>query len=170
MTIAFLISAIICAVIYVISGVFGYLCFLDETRLNIIFNFQSRNALLSSAKLIALIMLLCTFPLVFYACRESLEKLLFSRRYFSWIRFILITIVLMGAFYVLGALIPKIEKIFGIILAVSGTVVMYLMPLILFTRTLHSRRAKIAIWLLLSLCCLVGLVGIIATIFEIIKL
>ncbi|KAL5228483.1 hypothetical protein ABZP36_016748 [Zizania latifolia] len=115
------ISLVLCAVIYVAVGFFGFLLFGDATMADVLANFDRSSgagvpqALNDAARLSYALHLVLVFPLLHFSLRVNVDELLFPGRRplaTDTRRFVTLTAVLMAVLYALAFAIPSIWTLF----------------------------------------------------------
>jgi amino acid permease len=132
------------AVLYWVMGFFGYVMFLDDTRDNILKNFTDPNDILMTvAKVAIVLVIILSFPLIHWICRESIEELFFSGWEFTWFRWIGEALILCTIAYLLGAFIPSITIVFGFTGATGGALVVFVYPSLLVVKLAKQKWLKV---------------------------
>ena len=75
---ATVLSVVSISILYFLVGIFGYLCFGDQTSANVLTNFaQSGSKMAEAANILVIPMMIFHYPTVAYANRRAIEELLF---------------------------------------------------------------------------------------------
>lgn len=144
MTIVTLVQMVFAGVLYWIMGFFGYIMFTDSTRDNILKNFTDPNDIMMTVARVAItIVIILSFPLIHWICRESIEQIFFSGWEFTWFRWIGEALLLCSIAYLLGAFIPSITVVFGFTGATGGSLVVFVYPSMLMAKMAKNRFLRI---------------------------
>lgn len=125
----------LCIVFYFIMGFSGYSIFAEKPISdNVLASFPNDDiGILVARVFITLVVLFC-YPLMHFACRESIEHIFFAGKEFSWTRWIGIMLCICGATFLLGVFIPSIVTILGLFLAIPGVCVEFVFPICIYIK------------------------------------
>lgn len=129
-----LLSAIICGVLYLLVGVFGYLSFLELTEDNILKHYPLREWYFSIGKIGYTLVIIFSYPLLAYPLKASVDALINQYYYknpdleVSTKRRILEASVIFVVAYLLAILPIGIGVVFGIAGATVGSMVVVGLP------------------------------------------
>ncbi|XP_007517258.1 sodium-coupled neutral amino acid transporter 4 [Erinaceus europaeus] len=118
-------------VMYLLVALFGYITFYGEVEDELLHAYTkvyTFDTLILMVRLAVLVAVTLTVPIVLFPIRTSVITLLFPKRPFSWIRHILIAILIIALNNVLVILVPTIKYIFGFIGASSATMLIFILP------------------------------------------
>lgn len=146
-------SLALCAVVYALTGLFGFLLFGDSTLPNVLSNFDTNLGILYSSLLNDIVRvsyachIILIFPIVFYPLRLNLDGLLFASSTpltsdnfrFALISLGLIIIVLLGAIF-----IPNIWVIFQFLGTTAGFLIAFIFPASITLRWVNISFNKIS--------------------------
>ncbi|KAJ5079439.1 amino acid transporter [Anaeramoeba ignava] len=125
------------AFFYFFIGLFGYLNFYDETQGNVLLNYGNDPASII-AKFAMLITIIFSTPIIFFACKISFYQLFFSEQHpRKWKKIISILIPFFIALFI-GIFVPDVVPIFGFTGALSGNIIVYLLPALFFLKLRHD--------------------------------
>eukprot|EP01080_Neovahlkampfia_damariscottae_P010248 gene10248-2667_t len=161
MTVLVVIQIFFAAFLYFSMGSAGYILFTDATEDNILKNFtDSGDLMMTIAKLAIVLVIILSFPMIHFCCRDSIEDIFFNGWEFSWTRWILEAALLCSVSYGLAVFIPNITVVFGLTGATTGSLVVFIYPGVL----LAKHHPKI-IWKIAGICSaiLCTILGIICT-------
>lgn len=148
-------------IFYLFMGASGYLLFQDNVYDNILKNFESSNDILMViAKGAITIVIILSYPLIHWICRESIESMFFPEHRgwkFSWFRWIAIAIALCSASFLVGAFVPSITTVFGFTGSIGGSLIVFVFPCFLFAKAAKSISLKIISVLLGILSIVLGI-------------
>jgi len=130
-------SVSICAVLYYINGIFGYLDFLGITDPNVLNNFSDGDALAGVARFLLIFVMVCHYPVVAFTTRSAIDYLIFGNKPLTNTRHICETVFLWACFFGVSIAIPTITVILG--LAGSLPFSEFLFPSI-FLRKFHKNK------------------------------
>ena len=77
------------------------------------------------AKLAIVLVIILSFPMIHFCCRDSIEDIFFNGWDFSWTRWILEAALLCAISYGLAVFIPDITVVFGLTGATTGSLVVF---------------------------------------------
>uniref|UniRef100_A0A8C9W3I5 Sodium-coupled neutral amino acid symporter 2 n=1 Tax=Scleropages formosus TaxID=113540 RepID=A0A8C9W3I5_SCLFO len=118
-------------IMYLLAALFGYLTFSDNVESELLHTYSKVykfDVVLLVVRLAVLTAVTLTVPVVLFPIRTSVNQLLCASREFSWLRHIIITVVLIGGTNMLVILVPTIRDIFGIIGASSAAILIFILP------------------------------------------
>ncbi|KAG4066997.1 hypothetical protein HA402_007745 [Bradysia odoriphaga] len=138
----------ICTFVYILVGFFGYVAFSTKPFSgNILLNLSP--SLASDAIKVGFVLsVACSFPLIIFPCRASLNSLLYRRghadvaHYIPEHRFKLITISLVSLALVVGILIPSIELVIGFIGSTIGVAICIMFPASCFIKVCQKNSTE----------------------------
>lgn len=161
-----------CLLMYLVMGAAGYLTFLDQTENNVLNGFDERNMLAVAAKGFVFFVIVFSHPLSHFAARECIENVFFSKRSFSWIRWIAEATCICTVALLLALLIPNITDIFGLTGSTMACLTEYIFPELLYLRLIwnkpHYRLRKVVAIGVIAICTIIGITSTCAVITEII--
>jgi amino acid permease len=114
MTIATTTGVVIYTLLYLSCGVFGYLTFYGTSQDNILKNYKKDNIAAMIGKVGIAITAMMSFPLQLFSCRNTINLIIFPNSDFSWIRHIIIALIITVITFVTGTLVPFISVVFGL--------------------------------------------------------
>jgi amino acid permease len=144
-----LLTMLICAFLYYITSIFGYLAFFGDTKDNILKNFPDDDILASIARGLLTFVMICHYPVVAYCCRSAIDYLIFGDRPLTNVRHISETLILWGCCFVTSILVPNITVVLG--LAGSIPCTEFLFPS-LFLRKFRSHHKWVGVRGIVGLC------------------
>ncbi|XP_017287086.1 sodium-coupled neutral amino acid transporter 2 [Kryptolebias marmoratus] len=118
-------------VMYLLAAVFGYLTFnihVEAELLHTYSRFYKKDVLLLVVRLAVLAAVTLTVPVVLFPIRTSVSHLLCPNKDFSWIRHIIITMVLLGGTNLLVIFVPTIKDIFCFFGASAASMLIFILP------------------------------------------
>jgi len=128
-------TMLICAVLYYITGIFGYLTFFQNTEDNILNNFPNDDVLAIIARFLLIFVMICHYPVVAYCTRSAVDFMIFGNKPVTHMRHVLETFLLWGIFLTISIVLPSIEIVLGF--AGSLPFTEFLFPSI-FLRKFHT--------------------------------
>jgi amino acid permease len=131
---AVLAAVIVSAIAYYFVAIFGYLTFLDKTEGNIFTNYND-DILVEIGKVFLGIVIIFSYPLLHFPARLSIDNML--QETCTWIpdiiiRYVSITVALVGLSYLISVLLPDITVIFGLFGATAGNIIVFSGPAMLY--------------------------------------
>eukprot|EP01111_Echinosteliopsis_oligospora_P010181 TRINITY_DN3117_c0_g1_i3.p1 TRINITY_DN3117_c0_g1~~TRINITY_DN3117_c0_g1_i3.p1 ORF type:complete len:412 (-),score=43.32 TRINITY_DN3117_c0_g1_i3:259-1494(-) len=121
-------SQLVCSILYISVGIFGYLLFLNNTKGNIMDNFRDDDNLVNAARIILSVVIICHYPSSGHCLRSSVDYLLFRRKGESTLRRIGSTFAIWLVCFGLAIAVPHIEVVFGFIGGTVGSILSFLFP------------------------------------------
>lgn len=130
-------SLILCSSVYVMTSLFGFLLFGDETLDDVLANFDTNlgipySSLLNDAVRVSYALhLMLVFPIVFFPLRLNLDGLLFPRKgplVSDNLRFVSITVALIGVIFLGANFIPSIWDAFQFTGATAAVCIGFIFP------------------------------------------
>ncbi|GFY83461.1 transmembrane amino acid transporter family protein [Actinidia rufa] len=166
------ISLVLCVVIYVTVGFFGFLLFGDSIMSDMLVNFDQTSdsaigTLLNDiVRLSYVIHLMMVFPVMNFSLRVNVDELIFPRKPLlatDTSRFVLITCVLLSFIYLAAIAVPDIWYFFQFMGTTTVMCLMFIFPSAIILRDVHgiaTRRDKIVAVLVIILAAGTSLIAI----------
>jgi sodium-coupled neutral amino acid transporter 1 len=164
-------NSVIVILLYSVIAFLGYMTFAEKEKWpdNILLLLDPTKAYTIVAKILVGCLVIFSYPLLFFATRNSVEEVFFSKKKFSWIRWVLETSFLCALIYVTGMFVPDITTVFGIVGATAGVCVYYVFPLVIFIK-IEKVLWKRIIGVVLTIIALgLGGVSLFAAIYRIVN-
>lgn len=131
-------SLSLCGMVYLTTGLFGFLLFRDSTASDVLSNFDTDLGVPHSSLLNGIVRvsyvghIILVFPVIFYALRLNFDGLIFRRANRplaedSW-RFSLVTLSLIGIILYGAIFIPNIWQAFQFTGATAGSLLLFVFP------------------------------------------
>lgn len=107
-----------CLFFYMLVGSAGYLQFANIIPFSdaILDLYPSNDWFINVAKLLIGIVVVLSYPLVHFACRASIENVIFPGKPYNLIRSLIITLFIVSTTYLLGVFVRQIVIVFGLIM------------------------------------------------------
>ncbi|XP_071379508.1 sodium-coupled neutral amino acid transporter 5b [Centroberyx affinis] len=124
-------------VMYLLTAIFGYLTFYENTEAELLHTYSKvdpLDTLILCVRLAVLVAVTLTVPVVLFPIRRALLQLLFPEKPFHWVRHIVIALCLLFAVNLLVILVPNIRDIFGIIGATTAPSLIFILPGLFYIR------------------------------------
>ncbi|XP_056381165.1 sodium-coupled neutral amino acid transporter 3 [Hyla sarda] len=122
---------------YFLAALFGYLTFYDCVESELLHTYSKVDPfdiLILCVRVAVLTAVTLTVPIVLFPVRRAIHHMLFQNKEFSWIRHIIIAVVLLTLINLLVIFAPTILGIFGIIGATSAPCLIFIFPAIFYIR------------------------------------
>lgn len=186
-------ATLVCVILYLVVGVFGYLKFGDETRTNILLNYQdglspTETILFATGKVGMAMSMMVSYPLLLFPCRLclhtliqqapgmvqhamrstcgcALPKYLQNLEVSGQVWFYGETISIICLTYLVSILVPNIVKVFGLTGALTGSFVVFIMPGAFALKLLPGRLCSTTKLPMWGLCIFGALFGIVSLVF-----
>ncbi|XP_073494818.1 solute carrier family 38 member 6 [Phyllobates terribilis] len=123
--------------IYFISALFGYLTFYDKVESELLqgySRFLPRDTLIITLRLVILLAVLLTVPLIHFPARKALMMMFFSNQQFSYLRHIAVTLFLNIVIVLLAIFVPDIRSVFGVVGSTTSTCLLFVFPGIFYMK------------------------------------
>ncbi|KAF3329488.1 putative sodium-coupled neutral amino acid transporter 6 [Carex littledalei] len=143
----------LCSIVYILTSVFAYLLFGEETQDDVLTNFDSDlgvpfSTLLNDIVRVSYVLhIMLVFPLVFFAVRVNLDGLCFpSRRHAPLAddnrRFYFFTVVMLVLVYFIAIFVPSIWDAFQITGATAAVCIAFIFPASIVLKDPHGIASK----------------------------
>ncbi|XP_023206274.1 sodium-coupled neutral amino acid transporter 2-like isoform X3 [Xiphophorus maculatus] len=132
-------------IMYLLAALFGYLTFnihVGPELLHTYSKFYKHDILLLVVRLAVLAAVTLTVPVVLFPIHTSVGHLLFPKKYFSWIRHVIITVSLLAGTNILVIFVPSIKDIFGFIGASAAVMLIFILPSAFYLRLVKKESMK----------------------------
>ncbi|XP_048865513.1 sodium-coupled neutral amino acid transporter 4 [Brienomyrus brachyistius] len=157
-------------IMYMLSALFGYLTFYDNVEAELLHTFTKVyhfDTLLLLVRLAVLTAVTLTVPIVLFPIRSSIITLLFNGREFSWVRHVLLAVVILAFNNLLVIFVPTIRDIFGFIGSSAATMLIFILPAAFYLRLVKSvplnspQKISATIFLVTGIVFMVGSLSLI---------
>ncbi|XP_040189062.1 probable sodium-coupled neutral amino acid transporter 6 [Rana temporaria] len=118
-------------VVYFMSALFGYLTFYDQVESELLQSYSKflpNDVLIMTVRLSILLAVLLTVPLIHFPARKAVMMMIFSNYPFSYIRHILVTLLLNIIIVLLAIYVPDIRNVFGVVGSTTSTCLLFVFP------------------------------------------
>ncbi|XP_057430313.1 amino acid transporter AVT6C-like [Lotus japonicus] len=178
MTLAVRLALMLCAVIYFVIGLFGYLLFGDSTQSDILINFdQSADSAVGSflnslIRVSYALHIMLVFPLVNFSLRANLDEILFPKKPLLATdnkRFVILTLVVLAFSYLASIAIPDIWYFFQFLGSSSAVCLAFIFPGMIVLRDAYcisTRRDKIVALVMIILAVVTSVIAISTNIYN----
>ncbi|CAL9683028.1 unnamed protein product [Knipowitschia caucasica] len=132
-------------IMYLLAALFGYLTFnvrVEPELLHTYSKVYKADVLLLIVRLAVLTAVTLTVPVVLFPIRTSVNHLLCASKDFSWVRHIIITVVLLAATNALVIMVPTIRDIFGFIGASAAGMLIFILPSAFYIKLVKKESMK----------------------------
>ncbi|KAJ8381207.1 hypothetical protein SKAU_G00019850 [Synaphobranchus kaupii] len=132
-------------IMYLLAALFGYLTFNEHVEPELLHTYSKVykfDAVLLVVRLAVLTAVTLTVPVVLFPIRTSVNQLLCASKDFSWVRHLLITILLLGATNALVIFVPTIRDIFGFIGASAAAMLIFILPSAFYIKLVQKESMK----------------------------
>ncbi|XP_036288137.1 sodium-coupled neutral amino acid transporter 3 [Pipistrellus kuhlii] len=124
-------------VMYFLAALFGYLTFYDRVESELLHTYSQVDpfdVLILCVRVAVLTAVTLTVPIVLFPVRRAIQQMLFPNREFSWLRHVIIAVLLLTCINLLVIFAPNILGIFGIIGATSAPCLIFIFPAVFYFR------------------------------------
>ncbi|KAK7305942.1 hypothetical protein VNO77_43855 [Canavalia gladiata] len=178
MTTAVRLALLLCAVIYLTIGLFGYLLFGDSTQSDILINFDQNadsavGSLFNSLVRVSYALhIMLVFPLVNFSLRANIDEVLFPKKPLLATdnkRFVILTLVLLVVSYLAAIAIPDIWYFFQFLGSSSAVCLAFIFPGSIVLRDAYgisTRRDKIIAVIMIILAVVASVIAISTNIYN----
>ncbi|XP_029472285.1 sodium-coupled neutral amino acid transporter 2 [Rhinatrema bivittatum] len=132
-------------IMYLLAALFGYLTFYGNVEPELLHTYSKvigADVVLLVVRLAVLLAVTLTVPVVIFPIRSSINQLLCAGKEFSWIRHIIITIVVLGFTIILVIFVPTIRDIFGFIGASAAAMLIFILPSAFYIKIVKKESIK----------------------------
>jgi len=141
---------------YFLAALFGYLTFYDNVEPELLHTYSRidpYDTLILCVRVAVLTAVTLTVPIVLFPVRRAIQQMLFSTKSFSWLRHILIALILLTIINMLVIFAPNILGIFGIIGATSAPCLIFIFPAVFYIRIVPKEDEPMSsVQKILALC------------------
>lgn len=162
-------NVVSCFLFYSFFGLIGYLLFYDAIQDNILKNLANNDTWNFIVKICVAFIIILTFPLMQYCCRNSIESVFFSKSEFTWFRWIMTAFLICLASYGIGIGVPYISVIFSFSGATTGVFIMYLFPCLIYIKLETDWKKKIIPIIGIFFSFVLGILCTVSQILELLK-
>ncbi|GIQ87642.1 hypothetical protein KIPB_009721, partial [Kipferlia bialata] len=151
-------SGVIIIAVYVCMGLFGYLSFRDDVNSDVLLNLASLVSggaggwWVNLANIAMLLTILCSYPLVCFALRNSISGIVWGRRNMVPTRQqqILVVVCIITFAVFIAIVVGDIGAVLSFSGSIAGTNVVYILPGLFFYKLLpkEDNRRKLAIFII----------------------
>lgn len=137
------ISIAVMYVMYFLAALFGYLTFYDGVESELLHTYSKVDpfdVLILCVRVAVLTAVTLTVPIVLFPVRRAIQQMLFSNRDFSWLRHVLIAVILLTGINLLVIFAPNILGIFGVIGATSAPCLIFIFPASFYFRIVPTEK------------------------------
>ncbi|XP_066535400.1 probable sodium-coupled neutral amino acid transporter 6 isoform X2 [Hoplias malabaricus] len=123
--------------VYLVSALFGYLTFYDRVNSQLLLgydNYLPWDVLVTTVRLLILMAVLLTVPLIHFPARKAVLMLFQDERRFSWFSHCLSTILLLVLVVLLAVYVPDIRNVFGVVGSTTSTCLLFVFPGLFYLR------------------------------------
>ncbi|XP_019158252.1 PREDICTED: putative sodium-coupled neutral amino acid transporter 7 [Ipomoea nil] len=173
------ISLVLCAGLYFMIGIFGYLLFGESINADILVNFDqtSSGSAISSllndvVRLSYALHLVLVFPLLNFSLRANIDELLFSKKpplAKDTTRFVWLSLFLLAVSYVAAMLIPSIWYIFQFMGSTAAVCLAFIFPGAIAIRDIHgisTRKDKIIAAIMIVQAIITSCIAIYSNVYN----
>uniref|UniRef100_A0A8C7XU18 Solute carrier family 38 member 3b n=1 Tax=Oryzias sinensis TaxID=183150 RepID=A0A8C7XU18_9TELE len=131
------ISILVMYTMYFLAALFGYLTFYDKVEPELLHTYSRidpYDTLILCVRVAVLTAVTLTVPIVLFPVRRAILQMLFPTKPFSWLRHVLIALVLLFFINMLVIFAPNILGIFGVIGATSAPCLIFIFPAVFYIR------------------------------------
>ncbi len=137
----------ICLGVYLVVGISGYLQFGEDTLDNILMSFGASNVGRDMSMAAMAFVILFSFPIIHYACRQSVLNglcTIFLRRdyRFGWVTHLGSAGILCVITLLVATVIPSVSFVFSLLFSLIGTSIYFMLPAIFYLRFRPSFQGK----------------------------
>ncbi|CAL8323849.1 unnamed protein product [Lota lota] len=132
-------------IMYLLAALFGYLTFnvhVEPELLHTYSKVYKKDTVLLIVRLAVLTAVTLTVPVVLFPIRTSVNQLLCASKEFSWIRHVVITVVLLASTNLLVIFVPTIKDIFGFIGASAAAMLIFILPSAFYLKLVKKESMK----------------------------
>ncbi|XP_045918028.1 probable sodium-coupled neutral amino acid transporter 6 [Micropterus dolomieu] len=123
--------------VYLIVAVFGYLTFYAHVSSELLHGYDvymPRDVMVMTVRLIILLSVLLTVPLVHFPARKAAILLMCGTQPFSWLIHTTTTLIILGVVLLMAIFIPDISNVFGIVGSTTSSCLLFVFPGIFYLK------------------------------------
>ncbi|XP_072533376.1 probable sodium-coupled neutral amino acid transporter 6 [Salminus brasiliensis] len=123
--------------VYLVSALFGYLTFYAQVDSELLLGYDAylpRDVLVTTVRLLILLAVLLTVPLIHFPARKAVLMLFWGERRFSWLSHCLSTFLLLLLVVLLAVYVPDIRNVFGVVGSTTSTCLLFVYPGLFYLR------------------------------------
>ncbi|KAM9855254.1 sodium-coupled neutral amino acid transporter 3-like [Aulostomus maculatus] len=147
-------------IMYILTAIFGYLTFYENTEAELLHTYNKvdpLDSLILCVRLAVLVAVTLTVPVVLFPIRRALLQLLFPGKAFHWLRHITIAFCLLFAVNLLVILVPNIRDIFGITGATTAPSLIFILPGLFYIRIIPTEQEPMSSRPKIQAACFTGM-------------
>ncbi|NXW04386.1 S38A3 protein, partial [Fregetta grallaria] len=137
------ISIMVMYLMYFLAALFGYLTFYGRVESELLHTYNKVDpfdVLILCVRVAVLTAVTLTVPIVLFPVRRAIQQMLFQGKDFSWVRHVIIAVVLLTFINLLVIFAPSILGIFGMIGATSAPCLIFIFPAIFYIRIMPKDK------------------------------
>ncbi|XP_062441604.1 sodium-coupled neutral amino acid transporter 3-like isoform X1 [Rhea pennata] len=137
------ISITVMYLMYFLAALFGYLTFYGRVESELLHTYNKVDpfdVLILCVRVAVLTAVTLTVPIVLFPVRRAIQQMLFQGKDFSWVRHIIIAVILLTFINLLVIFAPSILGIFGMIGATSAPCLIFIFPAIFYMRIMPKDK------------------------------
>lgn len=154
--------------LYAMFSCFAYLSFHDQTHGNILLNYALHDPLFVAGRLAMVVSLAVVCPLILAPAHHDINRLFFKGRAFSWVRHLLVSVLLVAAAVILAIFIPEVSAVFSVLGATFAVLFCHVLPILLYVQIIPAsicpRRTKTMLLSVLAVVVVIAVVAVIQTV------
>ena len=160
-------SYTIILMLYFFISIFGYITFSNKDNFssNILLMFDRKYIPAIIAKVSLLILVLFSFPIVNFACKSSINNVIYDISSKN-VSLILISTIICILTYLLGNFITDMLIVFGLIMTTTGVMIEFIFPLLFHIKIEENKLFKIFSIILLLLSSIISLICFVLSMYE----
>uniref|UniRef100_H0XHQ4 Solute carrier family 38 member 5 n=1 Tax=Otolemur garnettii TaxID=30611 RepID=H0XHQ4_OTOGA len=143
---------------YRLTVTFGYLAFYSTVKAEVFHMYSKQEKLILCVHLAVLLTVTLTVPVVLFPICWAPQQLLFPSKAFSWLRHMVIALILLVLVNVLVICVPTIQDIFGVVRSTSAPSLIFILPSIFYLRIVPSKVKPLFSWPKIQALCF-GILG-----------
>ncbi|KAM9477845.1 putative sodium-coupled neutral amino acid transporter 6 isoform 2-T2 [Clarias gariepinus] len=131
------VSIFLSFLVYLVSALFGYLTFYGQVDSELLQGYDlylPHDMLVMSVRLMILVAVLLTVPLIHFPARKAVLLLLRGERPFSWLSHCVSTFILLLIIELLAIYVPNIRNVFGVVGSTTSTCLLFVYPGLFYLR------------------------------------
>lgn len=129
-------SCLACYCVYMLSGLFGYFCFNEDTEGDLVKSYANKDStkLIVNHEIVEVFLfgigmaLTLAFPVLSFELRHCLDTLMFGHKPFSMARHTALNVAIVGISLIIALAVPGVTTVFGFTGSTTSCMVVFIMP------------------------------------------
>eukprot|EP00002_Diphylleia_rotans_P008897 TRINITY_DN18886_c0_g1_i1.p1 TRINITY_DN18886_c0_g1~~TRINITY_DN18886_c0_g1_i1.p1 ORF type:complete len:428 (+),score=62.35 TRINITY_DN18886_c0_g1_i1:78-1361(+) len=156
-------SLLICSVIYILVGCFGYLTFYDDVESNVLDSYRDDDVAAAIGRVLVAFVLVFSYPLICFSARDSLHRLYYQDIPMTFKIRATLTLFITVLVYLIAIFVPDVEIVFRLVGSSVTSMIAFVFPGLFHLRLAaaepQSRVSRSIDMVMVAFGCFVAVVG-----------